>query len=154
MGLYRCYKGIFKTGTEVLSIVLHTSSSNTRSCLVCRLKGKTLLLPTCTVKNGQVNCERHITTRRFTGGESRTGGESFPFGQDFHHHSSTCVLSFSVTLDPNESMPAPSRRNVLFRHHAAPCLPFNVGRLYMGLYRYYRGMFITGTEVYCPTHFF
>jgi len=45
MGLYRYYKGIFKTGTEVLSIVLHTSSSNTRSCLVCRLKGKTLLLP-------------------------------------------------------------------------------------------------------------
>ena len=44
MGLYRYYKGIFKTGTEVLSIVLHTSSSNTRSCLVCRLKGKTLLL--------------------------------------------------------------------------------------------------------------
>ena len=45
MGLYRYYKGNFKTGTEVLSIVLHTSSSNTRSCLVCRLKGKTLLLP-------------------------------------------------------------------------------------------------------------
>ena len=45
MGLYRCYKGIFKTGTEVLSIILHTSSSNTRSCLVRRLKGKTLLLP-------------------------------------------------------------------------------------------------------------
>ena len=36
---------IFKTGTEVLSIVLHTCSSNTRSCLECRLKGKTLLLP-------------------------------------------------------------------------------------------------------------
>ena len=28
----------------MLSIVLHTSSSNTRSCLECRLKGKTLLL--------------------------------------------------------------------------------------------------------------
>ena len=35
----------FKTSTEVLSIVLHTSSRNTQSCLVCRLKGKTLLLP-------------------------------------------------------------------------------------------------------------
>ena len=35
------------------------------------------------------------------------------FGQDIHHHS-TQVLSFSVTLDPNESMPAPSRRNVFF----------------------------------------
>ena len=34
MGLYRYYKGNFKTGTEVLSIVLRTSSSNTRSCLV------------------------------------------------------------------------------------------------------------------------
>ena len=45
MGLCRYYKGIFKTGTEVLSIVLHHCSSNTRSCLVCRLKGKTLLLP-------------------------------------------------------------------------------------------------------------
>ena len=45
MGLYRYHKGIFKTGTEVLSIVLHTSSSNTRSCFECRLKGKTLLLP-------------------------------------------------------------------------------------------------------------
>ena len=33
------------TEAVVLSIVLHTSSSNTRSCLVCRLKGKTLLLP-------------------------------------------------------------------------------------------------------------
>ena len=44
MGLYRYYKGNFKTGTEVLSIVLHTSSSNTRSCLVCRSKGKTILL--------------------------------------------------------------------------------------------------------------
>ena len=36
---------IFKTSTEELSIVLHTSSSNMQSCLVCRLKGKTLLLP-------------------------------------------------------------------------------------------------------------
>ena len=36
---------IFKTSTEVLSIVLHTSSRNTQSCLVCCLKGKTLLLP-------------------------------------------------------------------------------------------------------------
>ena len=45
IGLYRYYKGIFKTGTEVLSIVLHTSSRNTQPCLVCRLKGKTLLLP-------------------------------------------------------------------------------------------------------------
>ena len=44
-------------------------------------------------------------------------------------------------------MPAPSRRNVLLRHHAAPCLPFNVGHLYMGLYRYYKGIFKTGTEV-------
>ena len=35
----------FKTSTEVLSIVLHTSSRNTQLCLVCRLKGKTLLLP-------------------------------------------------------------------------------------------------------------
>ena len=35
---------IFKTSTEVLSIVLHTSR-NTQPCLVCRLKGKTLLLP-------------------------------------------------------------------------------------------------------------
>ena len=43
-----------------------------------------------------------------------TGGESFHFSQDIHHHSSTYVLSFSVTLDPNESMPAPSRRNVFF----------------------------------------
>ena len=33
------------TEAVVLSIVLHTSSSNTRSCLECRLKGKTLLLP-------------------------------------------------------------------------------------------------------------
>ena len=33
------------TEAVVLSIVLHTSSSSTRSCLVCRLKGKTLLLP-------------------------------------------------------------------------------------------------------------
>ena len=55
---------------------------------------------------------------------------------------------FVVTLDPNESMPAPSinRRNV-FRQHAAPGLPFNVGHLYMGLYRYYKGIFKTGTEV-------
>ena len=36
---------IFKTSTEGLSIVLHTSSSKTRSCLECRLKGKTVLLP-------------------------------------------------------------------------------------------------------------
>ena len=36
---------IFKTSTEVLSIVLHTSSRNTQPCIVCRLKGKTLLLP-------------------------------------------------------------------------------------------------------------
>ena len=36
---------IFKTSTEVLSIVLHTSSRNTQACLVFRLKGKTLLLP-------------------------------------------------------------------------------------------------------------
>ena len=36
---------IFKTSTEVLYIVLHTSSRNTQSCLVCRLKGKALLLP-------------------------------------------------------------------------------------------------------------
>ena len=36
---------IFKTSTEVLSIVLHTSSRNTQSCLVRCLKGKTLLLP-------------------------------------------------------------------------------------------------------------
>ena len=34
--------------------------------------------------------------------------------QDIHHHSSTKVLSFTVTLDPNEIMPAPSRRNVFF----------------------------------------
>ena len=64
--------------------------------------------------------------RRYTGGKSRTGGQSFPFCQDIHHHSSTQVLSLSVTLDPNEGMPAPSRRNVLLRHHAHPCLPFNI----------------------------
>ena len=53
---------IFKTSTEVLSIVLHTCSSNTQSRLVCRLKGKTLLLPfTCRVKNGQIIYERYIT---------------------------------------------------------------------------------------------
>ena len=51
-----------------------------------------------------------------------------------------------LTLDPNESMPAP-RRNVLLRHHAAPGLPFNVGHLYMGLYRCYKGIFKTGVEV-------
>ena len=45
MGLHIYYKGNLKTGTEVLSIVLHTSSSNTRSCFVGRLKDKTLLLP-------------------------------------------------------------------------------------------------------------
>ena len=44
-------------------------------------------------------------------------------------------------------MPAPSRRNVLLRHHAAPCRPFNVGHLYMGLCRYYKCIFKTGTEV-------
>ena len=31
----------------------------------------------------QINYQRYITTRRFT------GGESFPFCQDIHHHSST-----------------------------------------------------------------
>ena len=45
MGSEMCIRDSLKTGTEVLSIVLDTSSSNTRSCLVCRLKGKTLLLP-------------------------------------------------------------------------------------------------------------
>ena len=82
------------------------------------------------------NLRRHITTRRFTGGESRTGGDSFPFCQDIL--SPFINLSpFSVTLYPNESMSAPSRRNVLLRHHADPCLPFNVWHLYMGLCRYY-----------------
>ena len=85
---------------------------------------------------------REGTAKSTTSGTSLlgrfTGGESFPFCQEIRHHSSTEVLSFSVTLDPNESMPAPSRRNVLLRHHAHPCLPFNVGHLYMGLYRYYK----------------
>ena len=97
---------IFKTSTEVLSIVLHTSR-NTQSCLVCRLKGKTLLLP-CRVKNGQINYQRYITAA------ARTGGESFPFSQDTYSSPFINLSSFSVTLDPNESMPAPSRRNVFF----------------------------------------
>ena len=72
---------------------------------------------------------REGTAKSTTSGTSLgrfTGGESFPFCQEIRHHSSTEVLSFSVTLDPNESMPAPSRQNVLLRHHAHPCLPFNV----------------------------
>ena len=88
--------------------------------------------------------------RHFTGGESRTGGESFPFCQDIHHHSSTYVLSFSVTLDPNEGMPDPPRRNVLLRHHAHPCLPFNV-HLWPYIYAwgsiYTTSIFKTSTEV-------
>ena len=98
---------IFKTSTEVLSVVLHTCCRNTQSCLVCRLKGKTLLLP-CRVKNGQINYQRYITAA------ARTGGESFPFSQDTYSSPFINLSSFSVTLDPNESMPAPSRRNVFF----------------------------------------
>ena len=45
---------ILKTSTEMLSIVLHTSSRNTQSCLVCYLKGKTLLLLSCKLKNDQI----------------------------------------------------------------------------------------------------
>ena len=52
---------IFKTCTEVLYIVLHTSSSNMQSWLVCRLKGKTPFSPTRRVKNRQLNYERYIT---------------------------------------------------------------------------------------------
>ena len=59
-------------------------------------------------RNRRINYQRYITAA------ARTGGESIPFCQDIHHHSSTYVLSFSVTLDPNKSMPAPSRRNVFF----------------------------------------
>ena len=154
MGLYRYYKDIFKTGTEVLSIVLLTCSSNARSCLVCRLKGKTLLLPYLYGEERPNQLRGASTTRRFTGGESRTSGESFPFCQDIHHHSSTYVLSFSVTLDPNESMPAPSRRNVLLRHHAHPCLPFNV-HLWPYIYTWASidatSIFKTGTEVFSYT---
>ena len=57
---------IFKTSTstEVLSIVLHTSSRNTQPCLVCRFKGKTILLPYCKVKNGKILCVLSLTTPR------------------------------------------------------------------------------------------
>ena len=88
--------------------------------------------------------------RRFTGGESSTGGESFPFCQDIHHHSSTQVLSFSVTLDPNDSMAASSWRNVLLRHHTHPCLPFDV-HLWPYIYTWAStdttSIFMTSTEV-------
>ena len=55
---------IFKTGTEVLSIVLHTSSRNTQPCLVCCLKGKTSFFLTCKVKNGQIWHALSLTTLR------------------------------------------------------------------------------------------
>ena len=55
---------IFKTSTEVLSIVLHTSSRNTQPCLVCRLKGNTLFSLTCKVKNGEILYALSLTTSR------------------------------------------------------------------------------------------
>ena len=64
MGFYRYYKGIFKTGTEVLSIVLHTCSSNTRSCHVCGLKGKTLLLPPHKKReNAHILCDTRLKSQ-------------------------------------------------------------------------------------------
>ena len=99
-------------------------------CVVRRARHSFSL--TCRVKNGQINYAalyRWILV-------SLPSRYSSPFIN---------LSPFFVTLDPNESMPAPSRRNVLLRHHAHPCLPFHVGHLYMGLYRYY--IFKTGTEV-------
>ena len=78
---------------------------------------------TCRVKSGQINYAALYRWRIV----SLLSRYSSPYIN---------LSPFFVTLDPNESMPAPSRRNVLLRHHADPCLPFNVGHLYMGLYRY------------------
>ena len=101
---------------------------------------------TSRVKNGQINYGRYITAAALYRWRiayrwrivSLLSRYSSPFIN---------LRPFFVTLDPNEIMPAPFRRKVLLRHHAASCLPFNVGYLYKGLYRYYKGIFKTGTEV-------
>ena len=52
-------------------------------------------------------------------------------------YSSPFINSFSVTLDPNESMPAPSRRNLSFSGTMLTLVcPFIY--IYMGLYTYYK----------------
>ena len=84
-------------------------------------------------RNGQINYERYITAaalyRRRIAYRWRIVSPLSRYASPFMN-----LSPFFVTLDPNESMPAPSRRNVLLRHHAHPCLPFNVGHLCMGLY--------------------
>ena len=55
---------IFKTRTEVLSIVVHTSFRKTQSCLVCPLKARHSFSLTCKVKSGQILFAVSLTTSR------------------------------------------------------------------------------------------